>query len=171
MNKEYVARYSPILADKLAVPTDQGLGKVVDEILRAVYKDKLSKDQHSKGESSISILDEAETQFDRKEASVSPSIVVVIDGFTVQEPALTKVYGRGIGFPGFEFDGVAPEEKGREIVEQLEQLEKRNIVACMGIDHLNRKYSGYGRLKLESQLVSTEQPIMRRFHGTVTFVR
>ena len=39
VDREYVLEYSPILADKLAVPTGTGLDKVVDEILKAVGKE------------------------------------------------------------------------------------------------------------------------------------
>jgi len=38
VDREYVLRYSPILADKLAVSTSEGLEKVVEEILKAVDK-------------------------------------------------------------------------------------------------------------------------------------
>jgi hypothetical protein len=40
VDREYVLGFSPILADKLAVTTDAGLDKVVDEILKAVSKER-----------------------------------------------------------------------------------------------------------------------------------
>ena len=43
VNKEYVLAYSPILADKLAVSTEYGIGKVIDEILKAIEKAQLSR--------------------------------------------------------------------------------------------------------------------------------
>ena len=38
VDQAYVLRYSPVLADKLAVSTDEGLDHVIDEIVRAVNK-------------------------------------------------------------------------------------------------------------------------------------
>ena len=40
VNREYILQYSPILADKYAVSTDNGLDKTVDEILKAISKDR-----------------------------------------------------------------------------------------------------------------------------------
>jgi len=44
VDRGYVLRYSPTLADKLAVSTDEGLDKVVDEVLKAVGRDKFLKE-------------------------------------------------------------------------------------------------------------------------------
>lgn len=38
VNRAYIVQYSPILADKYAVSTDNGLMKVVDELLKAISK-------------------------------------------------------------------------------------------------------------------------------------
>jgi len=40
VDRDFVVKYSPVLADKLAVSTDKGLDKVVDEILKAISKDR-----------------------------------------------------------------------------------------------------------------------------------
>ena len=40
VNREYVLKFSPILADRLAVSTKEGIGKVVEEVLRAVKPSK-----------------------------------------------------------------------------------------------------------------------------------
>jgi hypothetical protein len=40
VDRDYVLRYSPMLADKLAVSTSEGLKKVVEEIVKAVSKEK-----------------------------------------------------------------------------------------------------------------------------------
>lgn len=42
VDREFVLRYSPVLADKLAVSTTQGLKRVIDEILKAISKAKPS---------------------------------------------------------------------------------------------------------------------------------
>jgi hypothetical protein len=46
VDRDYVLNYSPVLADKLAVSTDQGLDKVVAEVLVVLDKDKRLKEQH-----------------------------------------------------------------------------------------------------------------------------
>ena len=40
VDRDYVLRYSPMLADKLAVSTSEGLDKVVGEVVKAVSRDK-----------------------------------------------------------------------------------------------------------------------------------
>jgi hypothetical protein len=40
VDREHVLRFSPVLADKLAVSTDQGLNRVVDEVLKAIQKSR-----------------------------------------------------------------------------------------------------------------------------------
>ena len=97
---------------------------------------------------------------------------VQIDDFVIEHTELTKVYGRGIGFPGFEFEGVAPEEKGKRIVEKLEQLKGQKYLDCKAIDDQGREYSGYGTLEeFKSEYVTKEAPVMYRFSGTVSFAK
>jgi len=40
VDRDFVLKYSPVLAGKLAVSTDKGLDKVIDEILKAISKDR-----------------------------------------------------------------------------------------------------------------------------------
>jgi len=43
VNREYVLRYSPILADKKAIPTDEGIDTVVAAVLQVIDRDKRSR--------------------------------------------------------------------------------------------------------------------------------
>lgn len=52
--REYVLGYSPVLADKLAVSTKDGLNKIVDEVLKAVRKDESFEKRSEKVTPSIS---------------------------------------------------------------------------------------------------------------------
>ena len=162
-------RYSPTLADKMAVSTEEGLDRVVGEVLEAINKDKLLKNQRLEDKPPISLPKGNHGNADQRETAVSPTLKVAVDGFTLQDPALTKVYSRGMGYPGFEFEGVAPGDRGKEIVEMLKQLEKKDIVTCMASDGL-RKYSGYGRFQFNYEVDSTK-PVWYRFHGIVSHIQ
>ena len=64
VDREYVLRYSPTLADKLAVSTDQGPDKVVDEVLKAISKDTFLKEQYERGEPSQEEIPPPRIHFD-----------------------------------------------------------------------------------------------------------
>lgn len=53
VDKDYVLQYSPTLADKLAVLTDQGLDKVVAEVFKALDKDRWLKEQHETSDADL----------------------------------------------------------------------------------------------------------------------
>ena len=57
VNREYVLKFSPTLADRLAVSTENGIGKVVQEVLRAVEPSKKAQPKKPKGRSAMGRLD------------------------------------------------------------------------------------------------------------------
>jgi hypothetical protein len=57
INKDFVLKFSPTLADRLAVSTENGLGKVVEEVLRAVEPSLKLQEKQSVEESTSGRLD------------------------------------------------------------------------------------------------------------------
>jgi hypothetical protein len=96
---------------------------------------------------------------------------VKIGTLEIREPDLTKVYSRGMGSSGFEFEGLAPEERGKHIVDRLEAIKTDEALDCEAETNDGRRMSGYGKLeKFQGQITETA-PVMYRFSGGVTLLR
>jgi hypothetical protein len=99
------------------------------------------------------------------------SMRVKIGELVIEPPALTLVSRRGIGFPGFEFEGLAPEEEGKRIVERLKSLKQQGLVECEAVTREGHHLSGFGKLESFESETSTEAPVVYRFSAVVEFVR
>jgi hypothetical protein len=86
----------------------------------------------------------------------------------IREPDITKVNDRGWTPYGFEFAGLAPEEKGKRIVDQLNAIKQEDDqLECEALTNKGKPMSGYGKLEdLEIQVLDTA-PVMYRFSGKV----
>lgn len=97
---------------------------------------------------------------------------VKIGTLEIREPDLTKVYGLGMGSSGFAFEGLAPEERGKHIVDSLEAIKTDEALRCEAETNKGQRIpSGYGKLeKFQGQITETA-PVVYRFSGVVTLLR
>jgi hypothetical protein len=94
---------------------------------------------------------------------------VKIGSLEIEEVALTVVGILGFGERGFEFRGVAPEEKGKRIVETLSSLKGQKGIECEAeaLNH-HRVGPGYGCLEqFEIEVYDRTAPVVYRFSGVV----
>jgi hypothetical protein len=97
---------------------------------------------------------------------------VKIGSLEIKQPDLTWVAPRGMGFPGFEFKGLAPEERGKHIVERLEAMRNEKAIPCEAVTKEGRTISGYGKLeKVETEMKQAQPPVMYDFHVVVALQR
>jgi hypothetical protein len=95
---------------------------------------------------------------------------VKIGTLEIREPDLTKVYSLGMGSSGFGFEGLAPEERGKYILDKLEAIKTDEALGCEAETNERRRMSGYGKLeKFQGQITETA-PVMYRFSGVVTLL-
>jgi hypothetical protein len=96
---------------------------------------------------------------------------VKIGTLEIREPDLTKVYNLGMGSSGFGFEGLAPEERGKHIVDSLEAIKTDEALGCEAETNDRRHMSGHGKLaKFQGQKTETA-PVIYRFSGVVTLLR
>jgi len=98
-------------------------------------------------------------------------IFVRIGSFRITEPDLRAVGMLSFGVNGFDFRGIAPEEKGKRIVDTLTSLKGQQGLECEAetSDKPSHHPYGYGRLEtFDSQLDDSMTPVMYRFSGVVT---
>jgi hypothetical protein len=95
-----------------------------------------------------------------------------IGSLEIKQPDLSWVESRGMGFPGSEFEGLAPEERGKHIVERLQAMQKDNAIPCEALTENGKTISGYGKLeKVDTELREAQPPVMYRFYVVVAFQR
>lgn len=96
---------------------------------------------------------------------------VKIGTVEIREPDLTMVALRGIGFPGFEFKGVAPEAKAKQIADRLEDAKVSDVLPCEAVMKNGKRISGYGKLEQFDSQAKEDAPAVYRFSGVVTLLR
>ena len=87
----------------------------------------------------------------------------------IKEIDLGAVGTLGFGARGFDFRGVAPEEKGKRIVDALSSLRGQKGIECEAepLDH-QRVGPSYGCLEqFDSKVDDTPAPVMYSFSGVV----
>jgi hypothetical protein len=98
-------------------------------------------------------------------------MMVRMDSLEITQPELTSVTTRGIGFSGFEFKGLAPEEVGKRIVEALEAMKReKTAVKCEALTMDGKPIAGYGIPEKVEVEVSKTTPIMYGFYVVVAFL-
>jgi len=98
-------------------------------------------------------------------------VYVKIGTLEIGEPDITDVYQMGMGFPGFLFRGIAPEEKGKRIVDQLNAIKQEELLECEALTDKGSTVSGYGKLEDLQIQVSETAPITYRFSAKVRLSR
>ena len=96
---------------------------------------------------------------------------VKIGTVEIKDPDLTKVYSRGMGYSGFEFEGLAPEERGKHIVDRLGAIKPDEVLDCEAETKEGRRMPGHGKLEKFQYQITETAPVMYRFSGVVTLLR
>jgi len=91
---------------------------------------------------------------------------VKIGTLEIRKPDITDVYRIGMGYYGFEFKGVAPEENGKRIVDALSAIKQEELLRCEALTDKGTM-SGYGKLEDLQIQVSDTVPIMYHFSAKV----
>lgn len=190
VGREDVLKFSPTLADRYAVSTAGGLDPVVKAICEVVESlpDKTELVDREGG------VEEREKLIESRKMSAMPTkpyvppgagsvppaselvhslgtMLVKIGTVEVREPDLTMVAPRGIGFPGFEFQGLAPEARGKQLTDKFEAEKGSHPVSCEAVMKNGKRISGYGTLEQFQSRTTESAPVMYRFSGTVTLLR
>lgn len=84
----------------------------------------------------------------------------------IGEPEITYAHYIAVGY-GFEFKGLAPNEKGRQIIDQLTRIKQGDLLQCEAVIHGGKRLSGYGKLETFESQIETGTPVIYRFSGSV----
>jgi len=91
---------------------------------------------------------------------------VKIGALEIRKPDIIGVSRMGMGYYGFEFRGVAPEENGKRIADALSAIKQEELLQCEALTDRGTM-SGYGKLEDLQIQVSDTVPIMYHFSGKV----
>ena len=100
-------------------------------------------------------------------------MMVKMGSLLIEQPDLIWVAPLGAGFPGFEFKGLAPEERGKHIVDALVAMKnEKAAVLCEALTEKGKPIAGYGiPQKIEAEPTQAQAPVMYRFHVEVALER
>jgi hypothetical protein len=97
---------------------------------------------------------------------------VKIGSLEIKEPDLQYVTLLGAGYSGFDFRGIAPEQKSEQIREILQAMKEETLqtpIPCEAITTQGRTKKGYLRQleEIDIQPIEGRTPVMYRFYVVV----